>query len=111
MQVQIELWQLLGSIAAVLVAFAGVTWAFGKLLMGQFEKRLDAKFEVMQNDLDQVKKLEREFLEFKATLPERFVARPDYIRGQSTLEAKQDALYQKMEVVRLEIAQVKGVSK
>lgn len=105
------MWQLLGSIAAVLVAFAGVTWAFGKLLMGQFEKRLDAKFEVMQNDLDQVKKLEREFLEFKATLPERFVARPDYIRGQSTLEAKQDALYQKMEVVRLEIAQVKGVSK
>lgn len=111
MQVQIEFWQLLGSIVAVIVAFATVTWTFGKLLMAQFEKRLDAKFQVMQKDLDQVKKLEREFLEFKATLPEKFVARPDYIRGQSTLEAKQDALYQKMEVVRLEIAQVKGVSK
>lgn len=109
MQVQIEFWQLIGSIFAVLVAFASVTWVFGKLLMGQFEKRLDTKFVVMQKDLDQVKKLEREFLEFKAELPERFTARPDYIRGQSVLEAKQDALFNKMEVVRLEIAAVKGV--
>jgi hypothetical protein len=44
MQVQIEFWELLCSVASVLVAFAGVTWAFGKLLMAQFEKRLDAKF-------------------------------------------------------------------
>ncbi|MEW5904802.1 MAG: hypothetical protein AB1722_10730 [Pseudomonadota bacterium] len=110
MQVQIEFWQLIGAISSVLVAFAGVTWAFGKLLVTQFEKRLDTKFVTIEEDLKQVKKLEREFLEFKATLPERFVARPDYIRGQSTLEAKQDALYQKMEVVRLEIAQVKGAT-
>jgi hypothetical protein len=60
--------------------------------------------------LRQVKKLEREFLEFKATLPEKYVARPDYIRGQSVLEAKQDALFSKMETVRLEIAAVKGVT-
>lgn len=104
MILQVEFTWLVG----LLVAFFGAIWAFGKVLMAQFEKRLDEKFKGIQKDLDQVKALEREFLEFKATLPERFVARPDYIRGQSTLEAKQDALYNMMTVVRLEIAAIKG---
>lgn len=104
MILQVEFTWLVG----LLLAFFAAIWAFGKVLMAQFEKRLDEKFKGIQKDLDQVKALEREFLEFKATLPERFVARPDYIRGQSTLEAKQDALYNMMTVVRLEIAAIKG---
>ena len=120
MSVQIDFWELLLALAGLVGAFATVIWAFGSLLVKQFEKRLTEKFnaieasrksadEALQNDLNQLKSLEREFLEFKAELPERFVLRTDYIRGQSILEAKQDALYNRMEVVRLEIAKNQGV--
>lgn len=119
MQVNVEFWQLLGAIAAVVVAFAAVTWAFGKLLMAQFEKRLDERFvaieaartaagSALKAELDQLKNIERDFLKFQADLPVQYVRREDYIRGQSVLEAKQDALFSKMETVRLEIAAVKG---
>ncbi|HEU0283263.1 MAG TPA: hypothetical protein VFQ99_05725 [Gallionella sp.] len=120
MPVQIELWQLMGGIAAVILAFATMIWAFGKILMSQFEKRLGERFaaieearrsagESLQGELAQLRTVERDFMKFQAELPTRFVMRDDYIRGQSILEAKQDALFNKMEVVRLEIAQVKGV--
>jgi len=44
--VQIELWQLLSGIAAVIVAFATMTWAFGKVLAKQFKDGLDTRFAV-----------------------------------------------------------------
>lgn len=107
-------------LAGLLVAFIGAIWAFGKVLMAQFEKRLNERFvaieearrsagAILQGDLQQLKNMERDFMKFQAELPTRFVLRDDYIRGQSVLEAKQDALFNKMEVVRLEIARVKGV--
>lgn len=113
MQVQIDLWELIGSIAAILVAFAGVTWAFGKLLMGQFEKRLDERFEaieaartaagsVLKSELDQLKNIERDFLKFQAELPVQYVRKEDYIRGQTVIEAKLDAVYSKLEVVQIQ---------
>lgn len=120
MQVQIEFWQLIGGIAAAVVAFGTMIWAFGKVLMTQFEKRLNERFVAIEAartaagsslkiELDQLKNVERDFLKFQADLPVQYVRREDYIRGQSVIEAKQDALFNKMEVVRLEIARAKGV--
>jgi F0F1-type ATP synthase membrane subunit b/b' len=120
--VQIELWALISGIAAVVVAFGGMIWAFGKVLMSQFEKRLDERFDAIEaartaagsalkSELEQLKNVERDFLKFQVDLPLQYVRREDYIRGQSVLEAKQDALFRMMELVRIEIAQVKGVGK
>jgi hypothetical protein len=41
---QIEIWQLMGAVAAIVVAFATMIWAFGKMLAGQFKESLDARF-------------------------------------------------------------------
>lgn len=141
MQVQIEFWQLISGIVAVIVAFASVTWLFGSILVRQFRDSLDARFhaqdemrqlreraqdemrkqreEALDARLDELdgairqegegwRQVERDFLKFQADLPNKVVFRPDYIRGQSVLEAKQDALFSKMELVRIEVAQMKG---
>ena len=39
-------------------------------------------------------------MRFKADLPLNYVRREDYIRGQTVIEAKLDALYNKLEVVQ-----------
>lgn len=50
----------------------------------------------------QVTKLEREFLEWKAEMPLQYVRREDYVVGQSVIQARLDALYSKVEVVQLQ---------
>jgi hypothetical protein len=47
-------------------------------------------------------RLERSIFELKAELPEKYVRREDYVRGQSVLEAKMDALYSKLETIFLQ---------
>ena len=119
MQVQIDFWQLVLACAGLVATFASVVWMFGAALIRQFEKRLGERFAaieqarreagtVLQEDMKTLKNMEKEFLRFQIDAPTRFVLRDDYIRGQSVLEAKQDALFNKMEVVRLEIAAVRG---
>lgn len=119
MKIEMELWHLI----LLLLAFFGCVGTFGKLLLAQFEKRLDGRFEAQEKaravgakqlrdtielyiaqgaaTADQLKKLERDFLEWKADIPVQYVRREDYIRGQTVLEAKMDALYSKLELVYL----------
>jgi hypothetical protein len=117
MQVQIEFWQLLGGIVAVIVAFATVTWLFGTLLVRQFKAQLDQRFVSIQTDLTkraaedvevskQLRQFEREFLMFQRDMPNLYVRREDYIRGQTVIESKLDAVYSKLELV-----QIQGVKK
>jgi hypothetical protein len=126
MNVQMELWQLI----TLLIAFFACIGGFGKVLMGQFEKRLAVQFEAQETaraagakalretierynaqvgqTAEQVKKLERDFLDWKADLPLNYVRREDYIRGQSVLEAKQDALYSETRLVQAHLEGLKG---
>lgn len=103
MKVELELWHLI----LLFTMFVSVVWAFGKALMDQFEKRLDERFKTRDENtkaaaletkarfdsLDgNTRALERDLLNFKAQLPEIYVRREDYIRGQAVIEAKIDAL-------------------
>ncbi len=101
MIVQIELWNLVG----LLLSFFGAVGLFGRLLLGQIDKRLDERFkvqtELLQGTTGKVDKLERDFLEWRAELPLHYVRREDYVRGQTVIEAKLDALYNKLEVVQM----------
>lgn len=119
MTVQMELWQLV----MLLLAFFSFTGAVGKLLLDQFEKRLGERFaaqaaaqqvaaqaltEALRAHLVEERKssgklddLEKDFLRWQAELPEKYVRRDDYIRGQTVIEAKLDALYDKLELVQL----------
>lgn len=118
-KIEMELWHLV----LLLLAFFGFTGAVAKLLLDQFEKRLVEKFKAqaearavadaalnaaLERHLDEEKKttakivdLEKDFLRWQAELPVSYVRREDYIRGQTVLEAKMDALYSKLELVHL----------
>ena len=104
MTVQLELWHLI----LLFIAFLGGVGTFGRILLGQIDKRLDERFAVqtslLQGTTGKVDKLKRDFLEWRAEMPIHYVRREDYVRGQTVIEAKLDALYNKLEIV-----QMKGV--
>ena len=113
MPVQIELWQLVSGITSVIVAFALMVWAFGTILVKQFKTQLDLRFISIQTDLTrraladaevekQIRQFEKDFLLFQRDLPIMYVRRDDYIRGQTVIESKLDAVYSKLEVVQLQ---------
>lgn len=119
MAIQIEFWQVI----TLLLAFFGFLFAAGRLLLSQIDRRLNDRFVAMEKSreesvrhwddkfaavTDQSRReaegwatLERDFLRFQAELPLQYVRRDDYVRGQSVIEAKLDALYNKLEMVQM----------
>ena len=117
---QIEFTWLVG----LLIAFFGVVWAFGKVLLDQIEKRLgerfagqekmrgesqkhwDTKFAAIEaagrEESSQWQRIERELLSLKAELPVQYVRREDYIRNQTVIEAKIDRVFGKLELLQLQ---------
>jgi hypothetical protein len=120
MMIQIELWHLI----TLLLAFFGCVGAFGKLLLAQVEKRQaerfkaleaarqtasehwDQRFTYLENSAKEWVRIERDFLEWKADLPMTYVMRDDYVRNQTVIEAKLDAI-----AVRQENILLKGAAK
>jgi len=91
------------AIVAIMVTLAGGYWALAKFIGRLFRDHLDAKFEALNQRLqkieeserqngDAVTKVERDLMQLRAELPEKYVRSEDHIRGQSRLEAKIDAL-------------------
>ena len=119
MTVQVEFWQLI----TLLISFLGFLFAAGKLLLSQIDRRLNERFETIEKareegqatwrqtftqhldeerrETDLLRNIEREFLRFQAELPLQYVRREDYVRGQSVIEAKLDALYSELKVVQI----------
>lgn len=119
MRIELDLWNLV----TLLLAFLSATAGFGKVLLNQFEKRLHERFkdqdearaegqramrEIFDQHLNEERRnanalqaLERDFLRWQADLPVQYVRREDYVRGQVIIEAKLDALYNKIEIVQL----------
>lgn len=113
--VQVETWALITWLVGQFVVFMACVFGFAKVLGGQVDKRLDEKFEAqeaareagsraLREHIDryvtqgektsaQVTELEKDFLKWQAQLPIHYVRWEDYVRGQSRLESKLDALY------------------
>lgn len=96
----------------ILIAIIGTVIGTIKILWGRIEQNLNNNFKVVQNKLEEVAKqseqnhtdirdLERKFYKFQIDLPHTYVAREDYIRGQTVIEAKLDALASKIENVQI----------
>lgn len=96
----------------VLISVIGTVLGTVKILWSRIELNLNSNFSAVQQKLDDVakqtvqnqadlRKLEREFYQFQIQLPHSYVAREDYIRGQTIIEAKLDALASKMETVQI----------
>lgn len=108
MQMQVEFWQLV----LLLVAFLGGCIAAFKWFMSLFQSHMDKAFEAMGKRLDgieennkeeakQWQRVERELMELKAHLPDQYVRREDYIRGQTILENKIDKVAVQIENIQL----------
>lgn len=122
MNIEVQFWQLV----LLLISFFGFAAGAGRLLLGQIDKRLDLRFEVLEKaradgakhwderfglileqqkeDTAAVRQLERDLMGLRAELPDRYVRREDYIRGQTVIEAKVDAV-----ALRIENFHLKGV--
>lgn len=98
MTVTAEIWQLITLALIVAGAFAGL----GKLLLLQFERRMDDRFKVLASDSEAWRVLERDFLQFRVDLPEKYVRREDYIRGQTVIESKLDSISSELKVVQIQ---------
>jgi len=96
-----ELWQLV----SLALTFLGVLVTLGKILLAQIDKRLEQRFVAVERDMqrgrDVERNFERELLQLKADLPLHYVRREDYVRNQTVIEAKLDALALKLENVQL----------
>jgi hypothetical protein len=108
--IQLDIWNLV----LLLGMFVSTVAAAGKLLLGQIDKRLDTRFVGMEEaraqatrhwdasfralmsdykaDVEAWRNLERDFLKFRGDLPLEYVRREDFIRNQSVIEAKLDAV-------------------
>lgn len=104
---------------SLLGIFTTLVFGLVKLLLWQFEKRLDERFSAQETarkeasqiwegnfakvlnrqdkDAEALRRLENEFLRFKGELPLEYVRREDWVRGQSVIEAKLDGLALKFE--------------
>lgn len=120
MMIQMELWHLI----TLLLAFFSCVGVFGKVLLRQFEKRQNERFEAQETARKEAQnhwdhrfstldssarewvRVERDFLEWKAALPMTYVMRDDYVRNQTVIEAKLDAV-----ALRIENIQLKGAVK
>ena len=122
MTLQIEFWQLLGLLLSGLAALWGVV----KHGLGESQRHLDERFAlqdatreshhkalavrldgieaVNREDAAQWQRVERDLLKMQAEMPLHYVRREDYIRGQSVIEAKLDALGSKLEAAQLRAA-------
>ena len=108
MAIQMDVYQWL----MVLIAVISIVIATIKILWVRIEENLNNNFQVLHNKLEDVAKqseqnhadireLERQFYKLQIDLPHAYVAREDYIRGQTVIEAKLDALALKIENVQI----------
>ncbi len=102
--IEMPAWQLLSIAVAILGGFAGLV----KLLLHQTERRLDQRFGVMDErfnavakDSERLRQLELGFERLRGDMPLHYVRREDYVRNQTVIEAKLDALALKFENVQL----------
>ena len=107
-ELSIEVGKFLAIVISGIVSFN----AMSRRLEKAFQAHLDTKFENLDKELTrlndakdvsarQIAQVERDLLELKADLPEKYVRREDYIRGQSLIESKLDGLAMKLENLQL----------
>ena len=122
MTLQIDFWQLLG----LLLGGLGALWGVVRQGLVQSQRhieerlalqdtareahhralagRLDGMEAVNREEAAQWQRIERDLLKMQAEMPLHYVRREDYIRGQSVIEAKLDALGSKLEAAQLRAA-------
>lgn len=100
---------LLGAVALLVTG----AWALVKIVVAQFEKRLDERFSVMEEARKEgrrlfderfsrmettYRQLESDFVNLRLELPKEYVRRDDHIRFETVITAKLDAVAAKIDL-------------
>lgn len=88
--------------AALLLGFLGAIAGVGRWLLAQFQKRIDDRFSSLAADAKEWRQQETKLMDLRAHISEHYIRREDYVRNQSVIEAKLDALAAKLEVVQMQ---------
>ena len=97
MEMTLPLWQMISLAVTLLGAFGATV----KLLLRQVERRIDEQLAQIGTESKGWRQVERDVMNLRAELPERYVRREDYIRGQTVIEAKLDAINAEVKMVQL----------
>lgn len=96
--------KLLGALAAIMALLQACFWWAVKWLLDRhshsLEKRLAAIETADENRWDAIKALERELLQLRAELPEKYVRREDWIRLSAIIDSKLDGLRATLETMK-----------
>ncbi|OAQ15012.1 membrane protein [Bibersteinia trehalosi Y31] len=89
MTINVDFWHLVG----LLLSFLGCCFGFAKILVAQFQNSLSERHQNQLRVNEKVEDLERQINKMNSSMPLVYVLRDDYIRGQTVLEAKMDAVH------------------
>lgn len=101
--IEVETWAVISTLGGFLASFIGLAFGIGRYTLHQMQKQLDVRFAGLKEDASEWRQVEKELMALKADLPLNYVRREDYIRGQTILESKLDAL-----ALRIENLQLRG---
>lgn len=110
--VQIELSSLLPAIVSLVLTILGGFWTVASIAARGLDKRLEARFDIIEKTLGKseieqqeryrdLHKLQIDFIGLRAELPLVYVRREDYIRNQTVIETKLDAIAEKLHTVEI----------
>jgi hypothetical protein len=96
--VQFELWQLITLCLTLLGLFIGL----GKVVLAKFERYIEVRFDTLEHESKGWRTVEGDLLRLRVELAERYVKRDDYVRGQTVIEAKLDAISSEVRNVQIQ---------
>ncbi|MGH8037020.1 MAG: hypothetical protein ACREPD_04690 [Stenotrophomonas sp.] len=98
MKIVLELWQVI----SLLIAGAGMLVGLVKWGTGQIKASIDQRMAGFERAAEGWRDQERQLLQLRLELPERYLRREDYIRGQTVIEAKLDAINSDIKTIQIQ---------
>lgn len=116
MSIQLEVYQIFLILVTLIGSVVGMIKIIGKQVNQNITQNFQSTNEKIESTnakleeaarqaakgQEDLRRLEREFYQFQINMPHHYVARDDYIRGQSVIEAKLDAQYEQIKTVQIQ---------
>ncbi|MBS0461759.1 MAG: hypothetical protein JSS41_04720 [Proteobacteria bacterium] len=99
MKMTLELWQALVLGTSLVSAFFVIL----KMLLIQFSQRIQTRMDALVDESKGWRHVERDLMQLRAELPERYVRREDYVRNQTIIEGKLDLIGSKIELMQIKV--------
>ena len=96
-EVTIPLWQLMALGTTLLLTFFAFVFAVWKIIADRRDRDTDVAMECAKDAATKADDNEKSILKLRAELPIEYVRRDDWIRNQTVIEAKLDALATKLD--------------